>query len=74
MKPSIIALYISGLLIFLAVIMTYNEIINKKTDISGIKLIDLILFFASSITLHGILHIQAESIYNYNPLEKKIIV
>ena len=73
-KPSIIALIISGLLIFSALLLTYNEVYNKDTNINGIQLINLILFFSSSIALHGLLHIQAETKYNYNSLEGKIIV
>jgi len=73
-KPSIIALIVSGLLILSALFLTYKEIYSKGTDISGIQLINLILFFSSAIALHGLLHIQAETKYNYNPLEGRIIV
>ena len=71
-KPSNIALAASGILIFIALILLYIEI-NKGTELKSIKLIDLLLFLSTSISLHGILHMGAEVFYKYNPLEGKII-
>jgi hypothetical protein len=71
-KPSNIALAISGILILTALILLYIEI-NKGTELKRLKLIDLLLFLSSAISLHGLLHMGAEVFYNYNPLEGKII-
>ena len=69
-KPSNIALAISGLLIFLALILLSIEI-KKGANISGIVLVNLLLFLSTSISLHGMLHMGAEVFYKYNPLEGK---
>jgi len=69
-KPSNIALAISGLLIFLALILLSIEI-KKGANISGIVLVNLVLFLSTSISLHGMLHMGAEVFYKYNPLEGK---
>jgi hypothetical protein len=71
-KPSNIALAISGILIITALILLYIEI-NKGTELKRLKLIDLLLFLSSAISLHGLLHMGAEVFYKYNPLEGKII-
>ena len=70
-KPSNIALAISGLLIFLALILLSIEI-KKGANISGIALVNLVLFLSTSISLHGMLHMGAEVFYKYNPLEGKL--
>ena len=71
-KPSNIALAISGMLILTALILLYIEI-NKGTELKRLKLIDLLLFLSSAISLHGLLHMGAEVFYKYNPLEGKFI-
>lgn len=71
-KPSNIALAISGILIITALILLYIEI-NKGTELKRLKLIDLLLFLSSAISLHGLLHMGAEVFYKYNPLEGKLI-
>lgn len=71
-KPSNLALAASGILIFIALILLYIEI-NKGTELKGIKLIDLLLFLSTAISLHGLLHMGAEVFYKYNPLEGKFI-
>jgi len=57
-KPSNIALALSGILIFIAVILLFIEI-NKGTELKSMKLIDLLLFLSTAISLHGLLHIGA---------------
>ena len=47
-KPSNIALAISGILILTALILLYIEI-NKGTELKRLKLIDLLLFLSSAI-------------------------
>jgi hypothetical protein len=71
-KPSNIALAMSGLLIFIGLILLYNEI-NKASSISGLQLINLVLFLSTAISLHGLLHMGAEIFYKYNPLEGKFM-
>jgi len=71
-KPSNLALAASGILILIALVLLYIEI-SKGTEIKGIKLIDLILFLSTAISLHGLLHMGAEVFYKYNPLEGKLI-
>ena len=70
-KPSNIALTVSGLLIGYALILIYIEYVQKRTPIIRPKLIELVLFLATSISIHGLLHMGAEINYNYNPLEGK---
>jgi hypothetical protein len=71
-KPSYLALVASGLLILIALVLLYNEI-NKGNELSKLKLIDLVLFLSTSISLHGLLHMGAEVFYKFNPLEGKFI-
>ena len=71
-KPSNIALVMSGLLIFIGLILLYNEI-NKGSSIYGLQLINLVLFLSTAISLHGLLHMGAEIFYKYNPLEGKFM-
>ena len=71
-KPSYLALVASGLLILIALVLLYNEI-NKGNEMSRLKLIDLVLFLSTAISLHGLLHMGAEVFYKYNPLEGKFI-
>jgi predicted membrane channel-forming protein YqfA (hemolysin III family) len=65
--PSFIAMGISGILIFLTVI----KYMNYSGKIEGMQEINLLLFFASSIAFHGLLHMGAEVFYGFNPLEGK---
>ena len=68
MKPSLIALALSGLLIFIALL----QYINYYDKIKEVQKINLYLFFASAISFHGLLHMGAEIFYDFNPLEGKI--
>ena len=68
-KPSYIANILSGITLFVAIYFLYNELYIKKTQLSGIPLVNLMLFISTSISLHGILHIMAEKYYDFNPLE-----
>jgi hypothetical protein len=67
LKPSIIGLWFSGLLIGLALYYLIREFYSGNT-INGTKLIDLTLFLSTAISLHSILHLGLEVNYNYNPL------
>ena len=68
LKPSNLALIASGLLIVLGLFLLYIEV-NKGNTISSTKIIDLVLFLSTAISLHGLLHMGAEIHYNYNPLK-----
>ncbi len=68
-KPSYIANILSGITLFVAIYFLYNELYIKKTQLSGIPLVNLMLFISTSISLHGILHIMAEKYYDFNPFE-----
>lgn len=71
LKPSNLALIASGLLIAIGLILLIKEL-NKGNTITRTKLIDLVLFLSTAISLHGLLHMGAEIYYNYNPLEGKL--
>jgi hypothetical protein len=64
---SFIAMGISNILIFLAVI----KYIKYSGKIKGIQELNLLLFFASLITFNGLLHMGAEVFYDFNPLKGK---
>lgn len=68
--PSIIALVISGVLIFIATI----KYLNYTGKIEGTQQMNLLLFFASSIAFHGLLHLGTEVFYGFNPLAGKFTV
>ena len=68
-KPSSMALMASGLLIAISLYLLFIEIYVKKTILTDIRLINLLLFLSTSIAIHGILHFMAEVQHNYNPLE-----
>lgn len=67
LKPSNLALIASGLLIVLGLFLLYREL-NQGNSISNTKLIDLVLFLSTAVSLHGLLHMGAEVHYNYNPI------
>ena len=64
-KPSILGLFVSGLLILISLIL----IIKKYKEFNNITFIFIILLFAILITLHSLLHLGVEISYNYNPIE-----
>ncbi len=68
--PSFITMSVSGILIFLAII----KYINYPNKIEGTQEINLLLFFASAIAFHGLLHLGFEVLYGFNPLEGKFIL
>lgn len=68
-KPSYFALATSGILIAIAIIFLIKN--RHSEELQGIKLVNLLLFLSTAISLHGMLHMWAEIYYNYNPLEGK---
>jgi hypothetical protein len=69
MKPSYFALVVSGILIAIASVMLINEIFINKSELDNMRIINLVLFLSSAISLHGLLHMGAEIHFGYNPLE-----
>jgi hypothetical protein len=68
LKPSFYATATTGILILILIILglkSYNEI--KMFD--TYRLLILISMFAIIISIHGVLHLGLEAVYDYNPLE-----
>ena len=74
MKPSYFALVVSGILIAIASVMLINEIFINKSELDNMRIINLVLFLSSAISLHGLLHMGAEIHFDYNPLETGKII
>ncbi len=69
-KPSFLAMGISGILIGLAIfVLLTNQ--QARSEMTGLKLVNLILFMSTAIAIHGMLHMWAEIYYQFNPLEGK---
>lgn len=66
-KPSLIGLVISGLLIGFALIVLFNNL--NSDELKSVRLVNLLLFLSTSIGIHSILHILAEKHYNFKPFE-----
>ena len=65
--PSFVSLFINGALLFiLSLIVIFNFKSLIKTDM--IQLLPIVAIMSVSFGMHGILHIQLEQAYNYNPL------
>lgn len=61
-KPSYIAQVLSGLLLFWAALIASKNY----------KLATIVLLFSMAISLHGLMHMFAEIVYGFNPLETGI--
>lgn len=68
MKPSNLALIISGLIIFFCLLLLISEMMNQNKDLVGVNLIGLMLILSIAIGVHGIIHFLAEVTYKYNPM------
>jgi hypothetical protein len=68
-KPSYLGLVATGFLILIALILLFTELGKINGELTGLKLINLILFLSTAIGIHSILHFMAEVRYNYNPME-----
>ena len=69
MHPSFASLVITGLLIFVAIIMT---IINFN-GLRPYESIMIIFLMAISIGLHGIQHFNEDLFYDYNPFHGQLL-
>jgi hypothetical protein len=68
LKPSFYSTVTTGLLILLLIIIglrSYNEIKSYDTY----RLLIVVGIFTMLISMHGLLHLGLEAIYDYNPLE-----
>ena len=65
--PSFYAHIINGLLLFVALILLYNNY-SKIRNLDPYSLIILTLLFSISIGIHGLSHLGLENVYNYNPI------
>jgi hypothetical protein len=65
--PSFYAHIINGILIFVAVIVLYNNY-SKISRLEPYKLIILILIFSICFGIHGLSHQGLEKNYNFNLL------
>ncbi len=68
-KSSQLALWGSGILIGISLILIFQN--SDSEELTGIKLVNILLFLSTALALHGMLHMWAEVLYNYNPLEGK---
>jgi hypothetical protein len=67
MKPSIIGMFFSGVLLLIALILT----VTQYRKFTRIDMLYLTLLFSIAIAVHSILHFKAEIHYSFNPLENK---
>ena len=70
MKPSYMALSVSGFLIGVFMIIVINNwYTNKSVDISMYQTMMLILMASSAMGIHGLGHAYAEVNFDYDPLK-----
>jgi len=67
LTPSFYAHIINGVLLFMALIILFNNY-SKFVILDPYKLILLVLIFSISIGIHGLSHLGLETNYNYNPM------
>jgi len=65
--PSFYAHAINGILLFIAVIVLYNNY-SKISKIDTYKVVVLLVLFSIGIGVHGLSHQGLEKNYNFNPL------
>lgn len=65
--PSFYAHIANGLLLFLSfiiIVVNYNKIKNLET----VTLLLFLLIISISIGIHGLMHLELERVYGYNPI------
>ena len=67
-KPSFYALMINGLIILIVLILVIKNYKKIQTE-DGYKLINLLCVFGILVGSHGLLHVNLEKTYNFNPIE-----
>ena len=59
-KPSYFGLMLGGFLILIALILLFMELGKINSELTGLKLINLLLFLSTAIGIHSINHFMAE--------------
>jgi hypothetical protein len=67
MKPSLLGMFFSGILLLVSVIL----LIMQYKFLKGVDMLYLTLLFSIAIAIHSVLHMKAEIHYDFNPLEGK---
>ena len=65
--PSFYAHAINGILLFIAIVVLYNNY-SKISKIDTYKVVVLLVLFSIGIGVHGLSHQGLEKNYNFNPL------
>ena len=68
-KPSFLAHFASGVLMFIATVLIIYELVYKRTKIDNMHLCYIIAILSIMYGVHGISHAQQERLYGFNPLE-----
>jgi len=67
-KPSFYSLPITGILLFVSLLLIFQHSSKVGSSMSTYQLVNLLLLFSVAIGVHGILHLGLEYVYNFNPL------
>ena len=67
-KPSFYSLPITGILLFVSLLLIFQHSSKMGSSITTYQLVNLLLLFSVAIGVHGLLHLGLEYVYNFNPL------
>ena len=67
-KPSFYSLPITGILLFVSLLLIFQHSSKVGSSMSTYQLVNLLLLFSVAIGIHGLLHLGLEYVYNFNPL------
>jgi hypothetical protein len=67
-KPSFYSLPITGILLFVSLLLIFQHSLKVGSSMSTYQLVNLLLLFSVAIGIHGLLHLGLEYVYNFNPL------
>ena len=68
-KPSFYSLPITGILLFVSLLLIFQHSLKVGSSMSTYQLVNLLLLFSIAIGVHGLLHLGLEYVYNFNPLD-----
>ena len=71
MRPSIIAQGFSGILVFIALVYFLYKLNYNKYEFNALSCITILLLFSIAFGVHGLLHVNQEIYYDFNPLSNK---
>ena len=71
-KPSFYSLPITGILLFVSLLLIFQYSSKVGSSMSTYQLVNLLLLFSIAIGVHGLLHLGLEYVYNFNPLDSYI--